>query len=342
MDSTNHSLHIEWIDTAKGICITLVVLNHILLYQRLPEYQPEVFLFFNDFMCSFRMPLYFLLSGLFFKTYGGGLYFVKKKVNKLLVPFVFWYIISLLICPFTNNVVEWKSSVFYTNKYMILNWYYSDCQAINGPLWFLLCLFEVNVLFCLLQQFIKKRLLLYIASFMTGVLGLLLSFFSINLHASLDTALTCLPFFVFGFMVKNGTNILTTSLKERYLLLLSLLFGIICFLSSDNASFYNNSFSLKSYFTVYPCGFLGTLMVLFIAKYIGKARLITFFGRYSIIILCTHFPLLKIINRFLLGQIDGVIIRIIISFIVLMAIELAMIPVLKRYLPYATAQKELL
>lgn len=340
MDSTNHSLHIEWVDTAKGLCITLVVLNHLLIYQRLPEYHPEVFLFFNDFMCSFRMPLYFLLSGLFFKTYGGGRSFIKKKVNKILVPFVFWYFVSLLFFPVTDNVEEWKS--FYTNKYMVLNWYYGDCQVINGPLWFLLCLFEVNVLFCLLQQFIKKRLLLYIASFMTGTIGLLLSFFSINLHASLDTALTCFPFFVFGYMVKNGTNLLTISLKDRYLLLLSLLFGIICFLLSDYASFYNNSFSQKSYFTIYPCGFLGTLMILFIAKYIGTARLITFFGRYSIIILCTHFPLLKIINRFLLGQIDDVIIRIIISLIVLMAIELAMIPVLKRYLPYATAQKELL
>lgn len=341
MDSVNDPVRIEWIDTAKGICITLVVLNHIMIYQGFPEYQPDVFLFFNDFMCSFRMPLYFFLSGLFFKTYGGGLFFIKKKVNKILVPFVFWYFVSLLLFPVTDDIGGWRYFDFCTDKYMALNFYFGDCQVINGPLWFLLCLFEVNVFFCLLQISINKRYLLYIASFMTGVLGLLLSFFSINLHASMDTALTCLPFFVFGYMIKNDTNVLTTAISDRYLLLICLIFGIICFFFSDYAAFYSNTYSQQSYFTIYPCGFLGTLMILFIAKYVGVVKLLTYFGRYSIIILCTHYPLLKIINRYLLWQMDGVIVKILASYFILMTIELTLIPLLKKYFPYVTAQKEL-
>ena len=342
MDSTNNSLRVEWIDTAKGICITLVVLNHTLIYQGLPENRPDVFLFFNDFMCSFRMPLYFFLSGLFFKTYGGGRFFIKKKVNKILVPFVFWYVICMLITPVTEGFGVRRFFEFCTDKYIILNFYYGDSHAVNGPLWFLLCLFEVNVIFCLLQLSIKKRYMLYVASIVTGIMGLLLSFFSINLHASLDTALTCLPFFVFGYVVKNDTNILTTTISDRNLLLLSLLFGVICFLFSDYASFFDNSYSQQSYFTIYPCGFLGTLMILFIAKYIGIVRFVTYFGRYSIIILCTHYPLLKIINRYVLDQMDGgIMVRIALSFIILMAIEQALIPLLKKYLPHVTAQKEL-
>ena len=341
MDSTNHTRRIEWMDTAKGICITLVVFNHILIYHGFHDYRPDFFMFFNDFMSSFRMPLYFFLSGVFFKSYGGGFFFVKKKVNKILIPFAFWYIVSILLTPVTDDIGEWRYCDFCTNKYVVLNFYFSDCQGVNGPLWFLLCLFEVNVIFCLLQMSIKKRSMLYLASFMTGVLGLLLSYFSINLHASLDTALTCLPFFVFGYMVKNDTNILISSTHDRQLLLLSLLFGIICFLLSDYAAFYSNSFSQQSYFTIYPCGFLGTLMILFIAKNVGIARLITYFGRYSIIILCTHFLILKIINCFLLGQIHGVLLKILASFIVVMTIEYAIIPILKKYMPYVTAQKDL-
>ena len=142
-------------------------------------------------------------------------------------------------------------------------------------------------------------------------------------------------------MVKNDTNILTTIISDRYLLFLSLLFGIICFLLSDYASFFNNIYSQQSYFTIYPCGFMGTLMILFVAKYIGIVRFVTYFGRYSIVILCTHYPLLKIINRYLLWQMDGVLVRIVLSFILLMTIELALIPLLKKYCPYVTAQKEL-
>lgn len=51
---------IDFIDTAKGVCIILVVLGHSGI--------PIDFVGMN----SMRMPLYFILSGLFFKDYGGG------------------------------------------------------------------------------------------------------------------------------------------------------------------------------------------------------------------------------------------------------------------------------
>jgi fucose 4-O-acetylase-like acetyltransferase len=60
---------IEWIDLAKGICIFLVVANHIFYYNCV-------------FLEQLRMPLYFVLSGLFFKNYGGFCEFVLKKQIK--------------------------------------------------------------------------------------------------------------------------------------------------------------------------------------------------------------------------------------------------------------------
>lgn len=45
-----------------------------------------------------RMPLYFILSGLFFKDYGGFLNLLVKKANKILIPFLFsiWPVIAFL------------------------------------------------------------------------------------------------------------------------------------------------------------------------------------------------------------------------------------------------------
>jgi fucose 4-O-acetylase-like acetyltransferase len=57
---------IEWIDLAKGICIFLVVANHIFYYNCV-------------FLEQLRMPLYFILSGLFFKDYGGFCEFMLKN-----------------------------------------------------------------------------------------------------------------------------------------------------------------------------------------------------------------------------------------------------------------------
>ena len=61
---------IEFIDLAKGVCIILVVLGHCGAPIPIPGLE------------IVRMPLYFILSGLFFKDYGGGYNFFIKKTNK--------------------------------------------------------------------------------------------------------------------------------------------------------------------------------------------------------------------------------------------------------------------
>lgn len=76
---------IEFIDLAKGICIILVVLLHIVPSANIPELR------------FIRIPLYFILSGLFFKDYGSFRNFLKKKVNNILIPFLFFYVVSYLI-----------------------------------------------------------------------------------------------------------------------------------------------------------------------------------------------------------------------------------------------------
>lgn len=58
---------IEFIDLAKGVCILFVVLGHCSVGT--DGYIPG----------ALRMPLYFILSGLFFKDYGGFSYLFEKK-----------------------------------------------------------------------------------------------------------------------------------------------------------------------------------------------------------------------------------------------------------------------
>lgn len=75
---------IVFVDLAKGICICLVVLYHVY-----GEIAGRVFEITN----MFRMPLYFVLSGLFFKPYSSFNSFTKKKTNKLLIPLIITYIV---------------------------------------------------------------------------------------------------------------------------------------------------------------------------------------------------------------------------------------------------------
>ena len=65
-----------------GFCILLVVMFHAELLDK-----------GTPCLGMLRMPFYFALSGLFFKDYG-GFKTILKKINKLLIPFLFFYIIN--------------------------------------------------------------------------------------------------------------------------------------------------------------------------------------------------------------------------------------------------------
>ena len=134
---------IEFLDLAKGICIILVVVFHMTNYYHVS--MPAA-----DFFKSFRLPLYFFLSGLFFKSYSGFSDFFVRKVNKLLVPFLFWYLLLSVLVPY---LLFQLFGISFSEKNMnitfvdcLLNFYVNE-NFPNAPLWFLLCLFEVNILF---------------------------------------------------------------------------------------------------------------------------------------------------------------------------------------------------
>ena len=203
----SESRRIEWIDTAKGICILLVVLQHISNYVQISYFMEADFL-------TFRMPLYFILSGLFFKTYEGLKGFAIRKTNKLLIPYVFFYIVFGVIIPVTVYHV-WGFKLF---KYMDYGYIrglgniFSERRVCNAVIWFLFCLFQVNILFYLLKKlsdrFLKPTLWLLLFSGMIGLLGMVLSLFSINLPYFIDSSFSALPFFAFGYFLKTHTDFL--------------------------------------------------------------------------------------------------------------------------------------
>ena len=94
MEDNKHE-RIDFVDLTKGICIILVVMSHIGgAFDQLD---------YNSMLSCFRMPLYFFISGIFFKSYEGLFGFVIRKINKLIIPFLFFYISSFLL-----KYIVWK------------------------------------------------------------------------------------------------------------------------------------------------------------------------------------------------------------------------------------------
>lgn len=152
---------IEWIDTAKGICILLVVYSHVYMGDH------PAFLHFQDY---FRMPLYFLLSGLFFKTYNNFHNFFIKKTNKLLIPFVFAYIFLSTPMLFFLQYRAGLPVTFPGDFWEAERWRFL-CKG-NGTLWFLCCLFILNIAFYAIFLISRHRTkLIIVCSMLIGLIS---------------------------------------------------------------------------------------------------------------------------------------------------------------------------
>lgn len=329
---------IEYIDLAKGFCIIFVVMNHVSDYYNLDFW-------INDFITAFRMPLYYFLSGVFFKTYGGFSNFLKKKTNKLLIPFLFFYIVTSLPLKWLSVRQENGSIGFFD---LLTGVYYENFS--NSAIWFLLSLFFVNLLFYLIfsvSTLTKKHstLVIVLLSMIVGFIGLLLGYLKINLPLYIDTSLTALPFFMAGFVVKKYTNLLGPNSLDKYTFLVILLcFAIVGVFSDGKVIFIKNVYSTQSYFTLYPLGFLGTIGILYCAKYLNHIPVISYLGRYSIMVLVTHllfFPRLKPIVSMVFGG-KMVEMQFVVTFLLTLLLCFALIPLMKRFLPHVTAQKDVL
>lgn len=328
---------IAFIDLAKGFCILLVVATHTM--GAIPV---------NILFSSFRIPLYFFLSGLFFKTYGGGYNFLIKKTNKLLIPFLFLYLftvvgLSLLKSCFGNE--EFDVSVFYG--------FVLEKGYVNSAIWFLLCLFEVNILFCIISLVCRyKKALMFFCCLLSGIIG-----YNIHSPMYLDTCLVAMPFFFIGYFLRNSSvNILYANKYDRYnsifipfLVILFLVLLLPDFVDGKipHCLYVWNYYELEV-FRLYTVGLIGIFIILLLSKRMSYVPYISYIGRYSIVILGIH----QLVNHLLLGcfiklcahysfDIHNIWI-LIMKFVLCVLISSMFIPVCIKYLPYFFAQKDLI
>ncbi len=330
---------IEWIDLAKGICICSVVWHHIAAWHGQTS--------FDHMLCSFRIPLYFFLSGLFFKTYGGLRELTLRKTNKLLVPFLVFHSLFAVVWMIMADIFAHRFSLTACWQHVKIFGLsiYTEWLP-NLALWFLLCLFLMNVVFygcvTMTNGFRRWRTIVLLAvTFLIGACGFVLGRMEIDVPFYLDVCMTALPFFSVGHVVRKYTDLLEANRFDRWNLLFSAVCGVLCWLlAGDNYLYCFNRFSVNIV-QLYLGGFLGLFSVLFLAKTIRRLPLISYFGRYSIIILVSHFFIYPYLLRLLSGFHLPIEVVLLLTFLTTMLSYLVIIPLFRRYLPHVTAQKDL-
>src|SRR5512133_2369883 len=90
------------IDIARGIGILLVVLGHTLAEANYHVQNPTVF-FLGRLIYSFHMPLFFFLSGLFFKPEIRFPDLLKRRFDSVLKPYLFTLFLIYFVSIFYDK-----------------------------------------------------------------------------------------------------------------------------------------------------------------------------------------------------------------------------------------------
>ena len=293
-----------YIDIVKSLTMLLIIWAHIRLGDRS-----------NAFAYAFHIPMFFFLSGMVFnkQRYSNFRDFCKKKMNSLLIPYlifsiatwIFWAVFSYFahievksyIMPLLQTFLAQGSAGFLVH---------------NVPLWFVPCLFVIEMIFWFLSYLSNSKILLF--SFLLAAL----SFSLINYCTivpvtltpwSLDVALLGIPFYAAGYLLV--TKVGHVKLQEVVLCnsIFSVFTIIICFILVYVGSGYNGSISFghadlgRNVFVTYSCAFIGIVMMLTSCILVSKCDLkyrglekylemIKWFGRNSFYAMSIHKPLL--------------------------------------------------
>jgi fucose 4-O-acetylase-like acetyltransferase len=327
---------ITYIDLAKGFCIVLVIFFHSKAV--LNCYYP-----IDTFLVSFRLPLYFFLSGLFFKDYSRFIIFLKKKTNRLMIPFFFFYVCFSVALP---NILHYSFNMHFET---VVGWpslwaFIWPCKYPNIPIWFLLCLFMMNIIFWWIHEITRglnearSVMIIVLLCLLLGIIGYKYLYNNNNDYGNIFKSHQNMPFFCFGYLFSKyrGLYFFQTLSYRNIVLYFLVLFGI---------TFYFTTFvSWPHFFSFFLCGITGTLMILLLARLFNYLPLFNYIGRYSIILLLTHGIIIRVITP-LYHYMEQYLSASITTFILTILIVLSyyvIIPFMRRYLPYVTAQRSLL
>ena len=216
----------EWIDSAKGIAILLVVFGHVLSSYIVADMFKEHYVamrYMFETIYSFHMPLYFLLSGYLYSkiektdTITDYKNLIIKKVIGLGIPYVIFSImqgsIQILFSKFTNKQIGFET-LLNIAAHPILQF------------WFIYTLMFIFIVISLMEISIKNERLILFTLFAFKIA----SFFIQISVVAVDTVMQFAVYFYFGKMLHKYCK---EMLSNRKLLIcistIYIIMNMLCF-----------------------------------------------------------------------------------------------------------------
>lgn len=306
---------LNYLDYAKGIGISLVVLAHIYCFN--PDINRELLVVW---IYSFHMPLFFIISGMLlkYKNENDIKNVIMSRIKGLLIPYLFFSLLSIcvkiIINGFNKNMVIWDLI-------------YSVIGIGIDVLWFLPALFIGEILFVLINNIVKNNYIKFIliaflfisSTFISKENGLILLLISRGL---ISLGFVAIGYIGFEFVKNENINVL----------ILVALFVIHIITSRINGFVDLNNLVFNNKLLYILNSILGSFILIELCKLV-KSNELTYLGKNSLIIMAIHLNLIYLFNKYiglnLYGYISGLILCILI-----ILIEIPIIYVIDNYLPF--------
>lgn len=282
----NENNRVEWIDAAKGIGIIIVILGHIWLKGTGQKY-----------ISSFHMPLFFFLSGYVFSfgKYRDIKQLLWTNINKILIPYAWFSFFTYSYWVFferhvSGNTISPMSA--FINIFM--------CQGAdkylphNPALWFLPCLFVVQLMFYYIAKN-RKREYLPLSLVTISIMSYFITIF-IPGHFpwSINVALTGVVFYGIGFVIKSYMKL--SLISNRIILsvfVTAVTLGLVISLQNTYVMMAANLYG--NFFYFYAAALLNILGIIAISFLLRKNNWLIYLGRNSLTIFALHFPIKRLV-----------------------------------------------
>ena len=273
-----------WVDYAKGIAIILVAYRHVLGgYAKAGIYVPDYLDMVQQSVYNFRMPLFFILAGIFVRkslVKRGFKKFTAYKLNTILYPYLVWATLQLTLQIIFSRYSNGDKDL---SDYLYLLYY---PRALD-QFWFLYTIFNITLLFTFFYIYC------HIKTIGQLVLGVFFYYLS-TLPAVMDISLLqdTLQFYIYFALGSWGAHII---LSDRYRPIFAspwLFVGLLPFFLISQWYWVSHQ-DLRDFapYLFMLIAILGSMFVFNIAFMLGQARAAHFLrvvGHHSLYIYMMH------------------------------------------------------
>jgi fucose 4-O-acetylase-like acetyltransferase len=295
------SLKIErknWIDTAKGIAMIMVIVGHV------SGGMTGVWDF--NFVYGIHLVVFFLLSGYTCKKKTLTLEYINGKFSRLMVPYFYTCFFIVLMDVWNSWFWNHDGSIATATRNMgqdlVRSFFASgsnkqfgtvDVGSRIGAIWFLPALFFALILFQFLLNQTTDSLTLGLTTGAMALIGFISGRY-IWLPFSVQSGFAAVFFLWIGYEIREREILSKLRWRDYLLAQVILLFGIrfkYCSIQFVTASINDLLLSI-------PVSLAGSLLVYGLACFAQRNKLLLWTGRNSGDVLCTHLFTINTLGRY--------------------------------------------